>query len=51
MHGLGLEAGLVHPSLQFHWDNAGYTDFEAFLSELKQSKRKSIRQVRQVALF
>ncbi|GLC38704.1 hypothetical protein PLESTB_000592600 [Pleodorina starrii] len=32
--------------IQFHWDNNGYDTFEDFLGELKQSKRKSIRQER-----
>jgi uncharacterized protein len=32
--------------VQFHWDNNGYTTFDAFLGALKQSKRKSIRQER-----
>ncbi len=32
-------------SPQFHWDNPGYGSFEDFLSDLRQSKRKSIRQV------
>ncbi|PNW79069.1 hypothetical protein CHLRE_09g399626v5 [Chlamydomonas reinhardtii] len=32
--------------LQFHWDNPGYESFDAFLADLKQSKRKSIRQER-----
>eukprot|EP00878_Enallax_costatus_P021694 GHUV01022984.1.p1 GENE.GHUV01022984.1~~GHUV01022984.1.p1 ORF type:complete len:288 (+),score=39.49 GHUV01022984.1:121-984(+) len=31
--------------IQYHWENNGYTTFEDFLSDLKQSKRKSIRQV------
>eukprot|EP00879_Flechtneria_rotunda_P004472 GHRR01004726.1.p1 GENE.GHRR01004726.1~~GHRR01004726.1.p1 ORF type:complete len:470 (+),score=138.13 GHRR01004726.1:91-1500(+) len=32
--------------IQFHWENRGYYTFEDFLSDLKQSKRKSIRQER-----
>ncbi|EFJ49911.1 hypothetical protein VOLCADRAFT_104149 [Volvox carteri f. nagariensis] len=32
--------------IQFHWDNNEYDSFEDFLGELKQSKRKSIRQER-----
>lgn len=31
---------------QFHWHNAGYADFEAFLETLNARKRKSIRQQR-----
>jgi len=32
--------------IQFHWENDGYGCFDDFLAALKQSKRKSIRQVR-----
>ncbi len=32
--------------VQFHWHNPGVTDFEAFLSTLRQDKRKKIRQER-----
>lgn len=31
---------------QFHWQNAGYPDFEAFLSTLTSAKRKNIRKER-----
>jgi predicted N-acyltransferase len=31
--------------IQYHWDNEGYSCFEDFLAQMKQSKRKSIRQV------
>lgn len=41
------EAGfLLREGVQFHWDNAGYADFEAFLAQLKNDKRKKIRQER-----
>jgi uncharacterized protein len=30
-------------SVQFHWRNAGYRDFDAFLETLEQKKRKNIR--------
>ena len=33
-------------TVQFHWKNAGYTDFDAFLASLSQDKRKKIRQER-----
>lgn len=33
-------------SVQFHWHNAGYRDFEDFLTALNQDKRKKIRQER-----
>ncbi|KAF8061287.1 hypothetical protein HT031_004377 [Scenedesmus sp. PABB004] len=32
--------------IQYHWDNRGYVTFEDFLADLKQSRRKSIRQER-----
>ncbi|MEW5306847.1 MAG: hypothetical protein WDW36_009285 [Sanguina aurantia] len=32
--------------IQFHWENRGYKTFEDFLADLKQSKRKCIRQER-----
>ncbi|PNH03999.1 hypothetical protein TSOC_009896 [Tetrabaena socialis] len=32
--------------IQFHFDNDGYSSFDAFLADLKQSRRKSIRQER-----
>ncbi|WP_040661427.1 GNAT family N-acetyltransferase [Nitrococcus mobilis] len=31
---------------QYHWNNAGYESFEAFLAELSSKKRKSIRRER-----
>jgi predicted N-acyltransferase len=38
------EAGfMLRSGVQFHWLNAGYADFEAFLSTLAQKKRKNIR--------
>jgi len=38
------EAGLtLRHGVQFHWRNAGYADFEAFLATLSQPKRKKIR--------
>jgi len=37
-------AGLmIRRSVQFHWRNAGYSDFGQFLSTLSQPKRKKIR--------
>ena len=37
-------AGMVlRDTVQFHWRNAGYADFEAFLAQLEQPKRKKIR--------
>ena len=34
---------LLRSGVQFHWENAGYTNFEQFLSTLEQKKRKNIR--------
>lgn len=37
---------LVRSSVQFHWQNEGYADFDAFLGVLNQEKRKKLRQDR-----
>jgi predicted N-acyltransferase len=38
------EAGfMLRSGVQFHWLNAGYEDFEQFLSTLEHKKRKNIR--------
>jgi uncharacterized protein len=38
------KAGWLRRSgVQFHWQNAGYVHFEAFLNSLEQKKRKNIR--------
>ena len=51
-HALESEGFLSRVGLQYHWMNRDYGTFEDFLGALKQSKRKSIRQVRPVrALF
>ncbi len=40
-------AGLMaRHTVQFHWTNGGYADFDGFLSSLAQDKRKKIRQER-----
>ena len=40
-------AGLMlRQGVQFHWENRGYADFEAFLAQLSHDKRKKIRQER-----
>ena len=40
-------AGLMpRRGVQFHWRNAGYADFEAFLATLNHDRRKKIRQER-----
>ncbi len=41
------EAGLMlRNTVQFHWTNARYTDFDAFVASLAHDKRKKIRQER-----
>lgn len=40
----------LHVITRYHWENRGYKTFDDFLSDLKQSKRKSIRQVRHWAI-
>lgn len=41
------DAGLMlRHTVQFHWSNANYPDFDAFLASLAQEKRKKIRQER-----
>jgi len=43
-----LEAAgmMLRRTVQFHWRNAGYADFEAFLARLSHQRRKNIRQER-----
>lgn len=44
------EAGLMlRQGVQFHWNNAGYADFDGFLAHLNHEKRKKIRQDRRRA--
>lgn len=46
----GEAMGMMHRvTQQFHWENRGYSDFEAFLSDLSSRKRKTIRKERQTA--
>lgn len=46
----GAEAGLLHRvTQQFHWENHGYADFDAFLGQLSSRKRKNIRKEREQA--
>jgi uncharacterized protein len=41
------DAGMMlRNTVQFHWTNSGYADFDAFLASLSQDKRKKIRQER-----
>jgi uncharacterized protein len=37
---------LLRRTVQFHWENAGYADFEDFLARLSHRRRKNIRQER-----
>jgi len=37
---------MLRHTVQFHWLNTGWADFEAFLASLTQEKRKKIRQER-----
>ena len=44
---LGGETGLMQRvTQQFHWENNGYADFDAFLAALSSRKRKNIRKER-----
>lgn len=46
----GAAMGLLsRRSQQFHWENAGYPDFDAFLATLSSRKRKAIRKERATA--
>lgn len=46
----GAAQGLLRrTSQQFHWVNAGYADFDAFLAALSSRKRKAIRKERAAA--
>jgi len=49
-YNLGPKYGLMQRTgQQFHWENANYTDFDAFLAELSSRKRKMIRKERRQA--
>jgi len=37
---------LIRSDLQFHWENDGYADFDAFLDTLASRKRKNLRKER-----
>jgi uncharacterized protein len=47
---LGARGYLKRMHQQFHWENAGYESFEAFLAALSSRKRKAIRREREEAL-
>ncbi len=37
---------LHRTGIQYHFQNKGYSTFEAYLADLRQSKRKAVRQAR-----
>ena len=41
---------MLREGVQFHWENPGYADFDAFLASFKMDKRKKIRQDRRRVL-
>jgi predicted N-acyltransferase len=41
---------MLREGVQFHWENAGYADFDAFLSSMKMEKRKKLKQDRRRVL-
>jgi predicted N-acyltransferase len=43
---LSEQGFMLRRTVQFHWQNEGYVDFEDFLSRLSHSRRKNIRQER-----
>jgi uncharacterized protein len=46
----GTGAGFLHRiTQQYHWHDAGYGDFDGFLTALSSRKRKTIRKEREVA--
>jgi uncharacterized protein len=47
---LGERGYLKRTHQQFHWENAGYDSFDAFLAALASRKRKTIRREREDAL-
>ena len=47
---LGDRGFLKRIDQQFHWNNAGYASFEAFLASLASRKRKAVRKEREQAV-
>ena len=45
---LGDAGWMLRSSIQFHWQNDGYADFDAFLGALSSRKRKNIRKERRM---
>ncbi len=48
-HALGEAGWLQRIGTQFHWENAGYTNFDDFLGALTARKRKSVKRERRDA--
>ena len=48
---LGDLGFLRRTGIQYHWANNGYSTFDDFLMDLKQSKRNNIRKVRSSANY
>ena len=49
-YALGPDLGMMQRTgQQFHWENAEYADFDAFLAKLSSRKRKMIRKERRLA--
>lgn len=46
---LGASGWLQRMGMQFHWENAGYADFDGFLGALSSRKRKVLRRERRDA--
>lgn len=46
VHLLREQGLLIRNGVQFHWQNLGYADFDAFLAALSHDKRKKIKQER-----
>ncbi|NLR76031.1 GNAT family N-acetyltransferase [Leeia aquatica] len=44
MAGWQSQGLLTRQDVQFHWQNAGYVDFEHYLEHLQRHKRKNVRQ-------
>jgi predicted N-acyltransferase len=43
---LSQQGMMLRRTVQFHWKNEGYADFEAFLARMTHARRKNIRQER-----
>jgi predicted N-acyltransferase len=46
LEGLQKQGFMLRDSVQFHWHNTGYQDFEGFLAALTMKRRKNIRRER-----